>query len=152
MKMKLTLLLIFIVNFSFAQDTAKYCQKNLTPYGSNCYLFHKVKKSAKSGTFERFQGFDDGQSSYGKGKFIESKKAIKLKPYLLITTHNSYKTIVKNGIAEDSIIKGVQDTIRLKSGETLFKYKNMLYDYYSDTKGKRKRQKIYYQLSIKTQF
>jgi hypothetical protein len=147
MRLKLILPLLFIASVSSAQDTVRYCQENLAPYGSNCYRFYKVKKTDKSGTFERSQGFDDGQNFYGTGKFIESKKVIKLKPYLFIKIHDIYKIIIKNGVAEDSIVKGVRDTFRLKNGETLLKYKSRLYDYYSPIKGSKKRQRIYYNLT-----
>jgi hypothetical protein len=70
-----------------------------------------------------------------------------LKPYLFIKIHDIYKIIIKNGVAEDSIVKGVRDTFRLKNGETLLKYKSRLYDYYSPIKGSKKRQRIYYNLT-----
>jgi len=142
---------MLFTNLSLAQDTTRYYQTNLQPYGSNCYRFYKVKKADKSGSFERLQGFDDGQSFYGKGKFIESKKAIKLKPYLFIKTHDVYKIILKNGEPTDSITRNVRDTFNIRTALTLFKYKNMLYDYYQVNKDTKKRQKVYYELSIKKQ-
>jgi len=133
--------LIFLFCFGsiccFGQNEVKYCQKGLGFIGDNCYTLKKASKQSTTGTFERIQGFDDGQMWYGKGEFSEDKKKVIFSTYIFIRK--------KYNAMGDKLLKC--DTSIIPTITFYIKGKRLVeYSFRTDKNGAKKRAKYIYEI------
>jgi len=106
-------------DYCFGQKQIKYCQTGLSPYGSNCYILKKSNNQANIGTFERVEGFDDGQELKGRGTYVKHNNKIEFSQFMYI--RKVY------GVKRDRILKC--DT-SIVPAQTFYKHGSHLLEYF----------------------